>query len=186
MFIRLCRNPHRLARGGSLKEEVICHAKKNGSPKGSGGGNQGFTLVELLVVVGILAVVILGMIQTFLVGAILSELSNRKTIAISEAQDKLEEIRNYTYDDIAADYASGGTIGNTFNLSQITGKGVITIDSSTASLLKIDIAVSFRGKDGRIIGEDLDLDGVIDAGEDVNGNGVLDSPVELSTYFRDT
>jgi prepilin-type N-terminal cleavage/methylation domain-containing protein len=146
--------------------------------------NQGFTLVELLVVVGILSVVILGLIQIFLVGAILSDLSNRKTIAIGEAQDKMEEIRNHTYNLIATDYASGGTPGNKFSLSQINGEGVITIDSSTASLLKVDIVVSFQYKNGRIVGEDLNLNGVLDAGEDANGNGVLDSPVKLSTYFR--
>ncbi len=146
---------------------------------------QGFTLVELLVVVSILAIVILGLIETFLVGAILSDLSNRKTIAFGEAQDKLEEILNHNYDLITTDYASGGTPGNTFNLSQITGKGAITIDSSTATLLKIDVVVSFQCKDGRIIGEDLDLDGVLDTGEDANGNGVLDSPVKVSTYFRE-
>ena len=148
--------------------------------------NQGFTLVELLVVVGILSVVILGLIEIFLVGAILADLSNRKTIALGEAQDKMEEIRNHTYSLITTDYASGGTPGNKFSLSQINGKGVITIDSSTASLLKVDIVVSFQYKNGRIVGEDLDLDGVLDAGEDANNNGVLDSPVKISTYFRDT
>lgn len=146
---------------------------------------QGFTLVELLVVVGILAVVILGLIETFLVGAVLTDLSNRKTVALGEAQDKMEEILDYDYDQIATDYASGGTPGNTFNLSQITGKGVITIDATDATLLKIDVVVSFQYRDGRIVGEDRDLDGVLDVGEDANGNGVLDSPVKLSTYFRE-
>jgi prepilin-type N-terminal cleavage/methylation domain-containing protein len=147
---------------------------------------QGMTLVELLVVVGILAVVVLGLIQTFLTGAMLTDLSNRKTIAFGEAQDKMEEIRNHTYSLVAADYASGGTPGNTFNLSQVAGKGRITIDSSTASLLKIDLVACFRDKSGHVIGEDKNLNGALDAGEDANSNGVIDSPVKISTYLRST
>ena len=147
---------------------------------------QSFTLVELLVVTGILSVVILGLIQTLILGSVLADLSNRKTIAMGEAQDKLEEILNHTYAQITTDYGAGGTPGNTFSLSQITGKGLITIDSSTTNLLKIDVVVSFQYCNGRIMGEDLNLNGALDGGEDANGNGVLDSPIKLSTYIRNS
>jgi hypothetical protein len=30
-----------------------------------------------------------------------------------------------------------------------------------------------------VYGEDKDLDGVLDAGEDLNGNGKLDAPVQI-------
>jgi prepilin-type N-terminal cleavage/methylation domain-containing protein len=147
---------------------------------------QGFTLIELLVVVGILAVVILGLIQTFLLGSVLADLSNRKTIAVGEARDKLEEILNHTFASIATDYGAGGTPGNTFATSQITGRGVVTVTAVTASLLQVDVVVCFRYRDGRIFGEDLDLDGTLDAGEDVNGNGVIDSDIRVSTYIRNS
>jgi prepilin-type N-terminal cleavage/methylation domain-containing protein len=147
---------------------------------------QGFTLIELLVVVGILAVVILGLIQTFLLGSILADLSHRKTIAVGEAQDKLEEILNHSFSTIVTDYASGGTPGNTFSLSQVTGAGRVAITTVSASLLQADIVVSFQYKGGRIYGEDLDLDGTLDAGEDANGNGVLDSGIKFSTYIRNS
>jgi prepilin-type N-terminal cleavage/methylation domain-containing protein len=145
---------------------------------------HGFTLIELLVVVGILAVVILGLIQTFLLGSVLADLSHRKTIAVGEAQDKLEEILNHTFASVTTDYGAGGTPGNKFSLSQITGKGLITVTSLSATLLQVDIVVSFQYRNGRIYGEDLNLNGVLDAGEDANGNGVLDSGVKLSTYIR--
>ena len=147
---------------------------------------QSFTLVELLVVTGILSIVILGLIQTLILGSVLADLSNRKTIAMGEAQDKLEEILNHAYAQITADYGAGGTPGNTFSLSQITGKGRITIDSSTTNLLKIDVVVSFQYRNGRIMGEDLNLNGALEVGEDANGNGVLDSPIKLSTYIRNS
>jgi prepilin-type N-terminal cleavage/methylation domain-containing protein len=147
---------------------------------------QGFTLIELLVVVGILAIVILGLIQTFLLGSVLADLSHRKTIAVGEAQDKLEEILNHTFSSITADYGAGGTPGNTFSLSQITGRGVVTVTSLSASLLLVDVVICFQYRNGRIFGEDLDLDGVLDAGEDANGNGVIDSAVRLTTYIRNS
>lgn len=147
---------------------------------------QGFTLIELLVVVGILAVVILGLIQTFLLGSVLADLSNRKTLAVGEAQDKLEEVLNHTFGAITADYAAGGTPGNTFSLSQTTGRGVITLTTLSASLIQVDVVICFQYRNGRIYGEDLDLDGVLDAGEDANGNGVIDSDVRLATYIRNS
>lgn len=148
--------------------------------------NQGMSLVELLVVIGILATVIIGLVQIFIAGAVLSDISNRKTIALGEAQDKLEDIRNHAFGSITTDYASGGVPGSIFNLSQVTGTGVIVIDSTDSNLLKIDVVVSFRDKSNRTIGEDKNLNGILDAGEDADVNGLLDSPIKLSTYIRPT
>jgi len=91
----------------------------------------------------------------------------------------MNEIREYDFDSIAADYASGGSQGNTFNLSQINGMGIIYIDLSNSLLLEIEIVVSWLNQFNRVIGEDQDLDGVLDAGEDLNNNGKLDSVVEM-------
>lgn len=139
----------------------------------------GFTLAELLVAVIILGLVLGGLLQVFIRSSVLAELAYNKTVAMSEAQGKMEEIRNYDYDSIAADYASGGAQGNTFSLSQLTGTGVIYIDSSNADLLEVEIVVSWQNKYGRIVGEDLDLDGELDSGEDADGNGKLSSIATL-------
>jgi prepilin-type N-terminal cleavage/methylation domain-containing protein len=141
--------------------------------------NRGFTLVELLIVVGILAVVVLGLLQLFIYTSVQAQMAGNKTLAVAAATNKIEEIRNHTYTSIAADYASGGTPGNKFTPANITGKGIIYIGSSNPDLLTIEVDVSWRNKYGRVIGEDLDLDGVKDTGEDVNGNNKLDSPVKL-------
>ena len=142
---------------------------------------KAFTLVELLVAVIALAVVLVGLVQVFIRCSVLAELSQNKTVAMSEAQGKLEELRNYNFDNIAADYAYGGAL-NPFTLDQLNGTGVIYIDSSTADILEIEIVISWENKYGRIIGEDDDLDGVLDTGspsEDDNGDGKLSSIVTL-------
>ena len=142
---------------------------------------QGFSLVELLVVVGILVTVIVILLRVFIYNSVLAELSGNIAYAMSEAQAKMEEIKNSDYSLITTNYASGGTPGNTFNLSQGQGKGGIYIDSSNASLLEVSVVVCWKNKDGRVIGEDTNLDGVLDAGEDLSSppNNKIDSKATL-------
>ena len=144
---------------------------------------SGFTLAELLIVVWILAIVIVGMVQLFIYTAVQAKLAGNQTAAISEAQNKIEEIRTHTYANIVTDYGAGGTPGNTFNLSLLTGKGIVTIDSSNAELLTMTIKACWRDKYNRIVGEDKNLNGQLDSGEDANGNGVIDSPVTLMSMI---
>ena len=53
------------------------------------------------------------------------------------------------------------------------------------SLLEIVITISWRTRDGRIFGEDTNLNGALDAGEDKNSNGRYDSPVQLRLLLSD-
>lgn len=145
---------------------------------------KGFTLIEILVALFVLVIGILGTLQLFNYCAYLAEMSGNTNYVIDQAQSNIDEMRSTSFSLIATNYASGGTPGNTFALTSPTAKGVITIDSSTADLLTVEINVSWKNeRNDRIIGEDLDLDGVLDAGEDVNGNGKLDSPVKLITLI---
>ncbi len=142
---------------------------------------SGFTLVEVLIAAGILVIVILGLMETYIYINIMSNTARDLTHALTQAQNKVEEIRNTTYSSIATNYASGGTPGNKFNITSPTGEGVVTIDSSNSDLLQIDVVICFSTKGGRIIGEDTNLNGVLNAGEDTNGNGKIDSPVHIIT-----
>ena len=150
--------------------------------------NSGFTLVELMLVVWILATVMTGMIQLFIYTSVQAQMAGNKTLAISEAQSKIEEIRNHSYSTIATDYASGGTPGNIFTPTMPNSKGVIYLDTTgsfspgaSSELIGIKVVVSWRDKYNRIVGEDKDLDGVFDAGEDLSGGvaNQLDSPASL-------
>ncbi len=167
--------------------------------------NKGYSLVEVLVAVAIIVIVVSGLFRLFIYCAGMAEITGNITFAISEAQDKIEEIRNASFDDIASTY--GASPGNTFESSKISedinlngvldtgedingngsidsyGRGVIYVTALNADLLQVDVAVCWRGPDGRLFGEDSDLDGVLDAGEDKNGNGQIDSTAGVSTYI---
>ncbi len=147
---------------------------------------NGFTLAEILFVVWIMAFVIVGMGQLFIYVALQAEMAGNKSIAVSLAQGKIEEIRACSYKDITlTDFGSGdGMPWNVFVPTELNnGIGLVRIDSSDPELLGIEVIVSWIDKYGRILGEDLNVNGVLDSGEDVNGNSKLDSPVTLVTKF---
>jgi prepilin-type N-terminal cleavage/methylation domain-containing protein len=67
---------------------------------------QGFTLAEILVAVGILGVVMVGLLQVYIYCSVLAEAAGNKSVAMAEAQSKMEEIRNNDFESIVADYTS--------------------------------------------------------------------------------
>lgn len=112
---------------------------------------QGFTLAEVLIAVGILAVVIVGLLQLFVYCSTLAEAAGNTTLAVNEAQNKMEEIRSHNFSAIAADYASGGTPGNTFALTSLNGTGTITVSQvgGSSELLQVQTDVVWQNKNGR-------------------------------------
>lgn len=142
---------------------------------------NGFTLVEVMVVVGILAVVVVGMLQLFVAISVQSGMAGNKTLAVSEAQTKLEEIHKHNFNSITVDYAMGGTPGNTFVPSMLKGSGAIEITAINSELIEIGVKVCWEDKYNRIVGEDTNLNGVLDVGEDKDADGILDCPVTLKS-----
>ena len=144
---------------------------------------SGFTLVELIVVVGILSVVIPGLMKLFIDTSQLGTMAGNKTLAISEAQNKLESIRNLAFDNIMTTY--GAVSGTPFDLTQLNGKGIVYAKNTTApsnvDLLLVEVVICWQDKYGRKIGEDVNLDGILDAGEDLNGDTKISSLAKLTT-----
>ena len=144
------------------------------------GRNQGMTTVELLIAILILSPIFVSTMYVFIKCSRLAEFSRHASMAMISCRDKLTEIENTDFSQILSQYQ-----GSTFNLSGLEGKGTVLIDDTTAGQLDITVSFAWKEKDGRVIGEDADLDGQIDVGEDLNGNGLLDSPVMLSTRVYD-
>lgn len=145
---------------------------------------QGFTLIEVVIATGIVVTVVLGTLSFYRHMILLSRYNQGYALALQEAQAKLEEMRAHPYSRLTIDYGTGGAPGDTFPVTGLNGRGVITFDTTDPAALGVRIVVSWEEKGG-ILGEDLDLDGNLDVGEDRNGNGLLDAPVELVTYFTE-
>ncbi|MCM8832168.1 MAG: prepilin-type N-terminal cleavage/methylation domain-containing protein [Candidatus Omnitrophica bacterium] len=50
------------------------------------------------------------------------------------------------------------------------------------NLVFVEVVVCYRAGN-RVIGEDVNLNGVLDSGEDVNNDGKISSPITLSTFI---
>lgn len=141
----------------------------------------GFTLMELMFAVAILVTALLGILLTYLTCFELISTAHNLTLATNAVQGKIEEIRDYNFYDIYSDYD-----GQTFPVNEIAvgnSLGVVYVDNTDPDLLEITVSICWRQRGNRIIGEDLDLDGVLDPGEDLNGNGIIDSPAQLVTLI---
>lgn len=146
--------------------------------------DKAFTLIELLFTFSILAFCLCGLLLTYINMYVLSDLSRDLTLVNNAMQAEIETINRMDFDDI--DDLNGTTFDIT-GFSAANAKGRIEVSdltiraTPTETLRRVRIVTSFRSR-GRVIGEDQDLDGQLDAGEDtLIANGRLDSPVEIVT-----
>ncbi len=137
---------------------------------------SGFTLMEVMLGVWILAFALCAILVTYISCSLLVATSKNMNTATNAALGLVEQIRSSTFADIMDDYNEINFIVN----DMASNRGAVYIDDTNPELLEVTISVCWLQGD-KVIGEDLDLDGVLDAGEDVNGNGIIDSPVELIT-----
>ena len=219
---------------------------------------KAFTLIELLIVVGILAVVITGMMQIFTYMPRLSESASNSTKAMNEINSKLEEMYSTSFKNIISTYAcecfdyidndmdgaidydhnpshpsdmqcsqmldnsessdaapaSFDTSPCSFELEAFTtpagekrgwaviylskspyfdatktdeendnykdGDGFINDDDVNNDLLDVTIVATWIDSYGRTIGEDINLNGYLDNGEDSDGDGRLSSTATIT------
>ncbi len=143
---------------------------------------SGFTLLELMIAAAVLIVAISGLLATFTGLLSLNENSGSLSLAITAVQDKMEEIRNSDFSTLFATYNGENFEPDGFSPSEAEGN--ISIDNTTnPDLLEVAVSVSWRSRSNRIIGEDGNLNGSLDAGEDLNSDGRLSSPAEVVTLI---
>jgi len=150
---------------------------------------KGFTLLELMVATGIFLAAAVGLLSLFVLTIQLADTAKNNTIATNATMAKIEEMRNSPFDSLATDYGSTGIPGNTFHINNWLSVndhcGAVEISDvyGNARLYEVRVTVSWRQKSGRILGEDANFNGSLDAGEDQNGNMQLDSPAEIVTLI---
>ncbi len=151
--------------------------------------DRAFTLIELLLTFSILVFCLCGLLLTYINMYILSDLSRDLTLANNAVQAEMEIVKRT---DFAGLLVLDGTPFNIAGFVTADARGRIEICDNTtcpalipyADLKRVRIIACFRSR-GRLIGEDQNLNGALDiaAGEDVNDNVRLDSPVEVITLI---
>jgi prepilin-type N-terminal cleavage/methylation domain-containing protein len=156
---------------------------------------KGVTLVEVLVAASIFAFCLAGLLLSYMNLLILTDLSRDTTIANNVLQARLEEARTVAFNNLTSWCVSAtgfSVVNNDFlyggNPIHI-GVGNITCtdvsdpftNTTYSDMKKVRVVISFKSRN-RVIGEDANLNGRLDAGEDdsryPSGIGQLDSPVE--------
>ena len=143
--------------------------------------NSGLTLLELMIAAAVSVIAISGLLATFVGLLSLNENSRKLTLAAIAAQDKIEEIRNSDFTTLYTTY--NGTRFDPAEFPSSEAEANVYIDNADPDLLEVYVTVSWRERSNRIIGEDINLNGVFDAGEDVNGDNRLTSPAEIVTLM---
>jgi prepilin-type N-terminal cleavage/methylation domain-containing protein len=142
--------------------------------------NGGFTLAELLIVAAVLVILFAGVLTAFFRSIQLAEISRNSSTAILTVKNRLVQITTTSFNQIFPTFNNA-----TFTAAGLTGMGVSYIDNANPDLYKVTIVFCWQEKNGRVFGEDSNLNGQLDAGEDRNGNGLIDSPVQIvSSIFN--
>ncbi|MBU4589882.1 MAG: prepilin-type N-terminal cleavage/methylation domain-containing protein [Candidatus Omnitrophica bacterium] len=143
--------------------------------------NSGLTLLELMIATAVLVVAIAGLLATFAGLFSLNENTRKLTLAATACQDKLEEIRNSSFAALYTLYNNTAFEPDGFAASD--AEGTVYIDNTDPDLLEVAVSVSWRGRSNKIVGEDANLNGALDTGEDTNGDERLSSPAEIVTLI---
>ncbi len=136
----------------------------------------GLTLVELTLGVAIFALAACGFLSSFISCATFAESAGNITLITNRAREEMEDSVRRTNFDSLVSYSKlppGVPIGTSL---------VCYVQSINNDLKQVRIVMSCMEKSNRIMGEDKNLNGVLDGGEDRNGDGRLSSPCELITF----
>jgi len=143
---------------------------------------KGFVLPEVLLATAIAAFAVCGLLLMYVAGMDLIRTSKNASIATSAVQGLIEEIRNTPFPDIVTDYnlLKFSVDGIPPINGVVSSSGVVYVDDTDPEFLLVTISVCWR-QGNRIIGEDTNLNGELEVGEDANNNQIIDSTVELVT-----
>lgn len=145
---------------------------------------KGVSLIEVLISAFILVIVAVVFLQSYISCIKLASMTKESLFALNSAAAKIEEVRNHNFSDIYNYYNNGA--GHTFGVTELNPQdsmGTVFVDNSNPNLLTVTVTVCWRHMGGGIVGEDTNLDAVLQPQEDANNNNKIDSPVRLATYI---
>jgi prepilin-type N-terminal cleavage/methylation domain-containing protein len=136
---------------------------------------NGFTLVELLVSVLIAVIACVCILGGILTCMYLNRLAFEYTVANNACIREAETIMQSSFYSVFATYNN-----TTFAVAGLPqALGYVYVNNTNPDLLQVWVSVCWRDVGSRVVGEDANLNGTLDAGED-NGNNRVDSPVQIS------
>jgi prepilin-type N-terminal cleavage/methylation domain-containing protein len=143
---------------------------------------NGFSLIELMLSMVILIIIFAGLLYTYIACFELNETARSLTLANNALQAQMESIKEVPFVNLDA------LDQDTFTLNGFSANsaiGLIDVWSSPYGDCRyIRLVACWRQRAGRVIGEDINLDGIIqDPPEDIDDDGVIDSPAELITLI---
>ena len=145
----------------------------------------GMTLVEVMVSTMIILIAVIGIMYSYVKVIEMNSIGRDAGVAMRGLKDKIEEVKGSVFKDIPAVYNN-----SKFTINGLNGMGVIYVSSVLAPDASISThvwqvkgAYCWKLTGGRLIGEDKNLNGILDAGEDTNGNGQIDSYVQIDTQI---
>ena len=150
--------------------------------------SKGLTLTELMLGTAIMAIVVIGIFSICNASMTLIDMAGTLTQMMNTASDRLELL----YDVADVNFAAlDGFNGQTFDLGAFAfnsiavsaATGLYRVEPLSPDLKRVTVSVFYRIKGERVIGEDINLDGVLNPGEDINGDGRLTSPAEATTII---
>jgi prepilin-type N-terminal cleavage/methylation domain-containing protein len=142
---------------------------------------KGLSLIELMIAVAILVFSLSALLASYSNIFLLADLARDRSRAANAVRAKMEELKKENFSNLDSFNATTFNLDG-FSANDAKGRIEVRTVTGTTDLKEIRVVASFRSR-RRIIGEDTNLNGVLNTGEDANNNGRLDSPVELVTLF---
>ena len=140
--------------------------------------NKAMTMTELLAAVLLILPLSAGVMLTIVNCMQYADTAVNYRQALAAAQNRMIQMENTPFNQVL----------NTFNSSSYTygplngrGMGISYVIEVNPGLLQITSVFCWRDKNGRVYGEDLNLNGALDTGEDANLNDRIDSIASLTT-----
>ncbi len=112
-------------------------------------GKEGFSIVELVIAIAILATALMGIVSLYIQTVALSELNREMQIASFAAQQKLEEIRGISFELLPVSYPAFTPVR--FDIPGLeplppdTRTGTVIVDYTNPDLLTVTAQVRWRG-----------------------------------------
>jgi len=142
--------------------------------------HKGFTLLELAIAVAIFILAICGIVSLFVSLSGLTDSAGNITRMINIARQEFEtNIRAANFDALTTYSLVPPAIPD--NMSLLC---YVQNHPTINNVKQVLLVVSYRQRGNYVFGEDKNVNGILDGGEDTDGNGRLSSICEIATFIK--